>query len=96
MNVLYCFEYIVLTCRFLSNKIFFIKYYNTGQRVKFMITNYLIYLTTLSKEEQLKQILILLAFFTVLSSIIIFLKILKTKFLNENKESLFQNFLKKL
>lgn len=61
-----------------------------------MITNYLIYLTTLSKEEQLKQILILLAFFTVLSSIIIFLKILKTKFLNENKESLFQNFLKKL
>ena len=61
-----------------------------------MITNYLIYLLNLPKEKQVKQILILLAFFTTLLVIGIFLKFLKIKFLDENKNSLFQKFLKRL
>lgn len=61
-----------------------------------MITNYLIYLMSLPKEERIKQILIMLAFFLLLLSICGLLKLLKTKFLDENKNSLFQKFLKKL
>ena len=61
-----------------------------------MITNYLIYLISLPKNEQLKQIIILLVFFTILISICFILKFLKIKFLNENKDSLFQKFLKRL
>lgn len=61
-----------------------------------MITNYLIYLIHLPKEERIKQILIMLAFFLLLLTICGILKLLKVKFLDENKDSLFQNFLKKL
>ena len=61
-----------------------------------MITNYLIYLFNLPKENQVKQILILLSFFTTLLVIGIFLKFLKIKFLDKNKNSLFQKFLKRL
>lgn len=61
-----------------------------------MITNYLIYLMTLQKEDQIKQFLILLAFFTILISICFILKFLKLKFLDETKDSLFQKFLKRL
>ena len=61
-----------------------------------MITNYLIYLMSLPKEERIKQILIMLAFFLLLLSICGLLKLLKTKFLDENKDSLFQRFLKKV
>lgn len=61
-----------------------------------MITNYLIYLITLPKDDQVKQIVILLAFFTFLITICFILKFLKIKFLNKNKDSVFQRFLKKL
>ena len=61
-----------------------------------MITNYLIYLLNLPKEKQVKQILILLAFFATLFIIGVFLKFLKLKFLDETKDSLFQKFLKRL
>ena len=61
-----------------------------------MITNYLIYLMTLQKEDQIKQFLILLAFFTILISISFILKFLKLKFSDETKDSLFQKFLKRL
>lgn len=61
-----------------------------------MITNYFIYLMNLPKEEQVKQILILLAFFTILIVFCLFLKFLKLKFLDETKDSLFQRFLRRL
>ena len=61
-----------------------------------MITNYFIYLMNLPKEEQVKQILILLAFFTALIDICFVLKFLKLKFLDETKDSLFQRFFKSL
>lgn len=61
-----------------------------------MVTNYLIYLINLPKEERIKQILIMLAFFLLLLTICGILKLLKVKFLDENKDSLFQRFLKKV
>lgn len=61
-----------------------------------MIANYVLYLNILPNEEKLKQIAILLAFFLILLVICIILKFLKIKFINKNKNSLFQRFLKKL
>lgn len=61
-----------------------------------MYTNYLVYLYTLPREEKSRQIFILLVFFIILLAISGFLKFLKFKFLNVNKNSKFQNFLKKL
>lgn len=61
-----------------------------------MITNYWIYLNVLPKEEKTKQILILLSFFLILLAIAGFLKFLKIKFMNAEKNSLFQRFLKML
>ena len=61
-----------------------------------MISNYFIYLSTLPKDEKLKQILIILAFLLILFSICCFLEFLKLKFTDTTKNSLFQKFLKKL
>ena len=61
-----------------------------------MISNYLIYLSTLPKEEKLEQILIVLAFFLILFAVCCFLEFFKFKFKDENKNSLFQKFLKLL
>lgn len=61
-----------------------------------MITNYLFFLITLPKEELSKQILTILLFFVFIMLIYIFLKYIKIKFTNENSNSLFQKFLKKL
>ena len=61
-----------------------------------MVSNYCIYLCTLPIEKRWEQILVLLGFFFVLTILCIFLKFLKTKFLDNNKNSLFQRFLKKL
>lgn len=61
-----------------------------------MITNYLIYLVSLPKEEKIKQFLIMLGFFLFLLVICSLLAFLKAKFLNKSNDSLFQNFLKKL
>ena len=61
-----------------------------------MISNYLIYLNTLPKNEKFEQILIILAFFLILFSICCFLEFLKLKFTDETKNSLFQKFLKNL
>lgn len=61
-----------------------------------MIANYVLYLNSLPVEKKLKQIAILLALFLILLVICIILKFLKIKFINENKNSLFQRFLKKL
>ena len=61
-----------------------------------MVTNYLIYLITLSDEKKLEEILMILIFLSLLSIILGFLYILKSRFINENKDSLFQRFLEKL
>lgn len=61
-----------------------------------MISNYLIYLNSLPNEQKNEQLLILLAFFIVLFLICIFLDFLKRKFRDENKNTLFQRFLKML
>lgn len=61
-----------------------------------MITNYWIYLNVLPEKEKTKQIFILLLFFLILLAISGFLKFLKMKFTNKNKDSLFQKFLKML
>lgn len=61
-----------------------------------MITNYLFFLITLSKEELTKQLLIILLFFVFIILIYIFLKYIKIKFTNKNSNSLFQKFLKRL
>lgn len=61
-----------------------------------MISNYFIYLSTLPKDEKLKQILIILAFFLILFAICCFLEFLKLKFKDKTKNSLFQKFLKNL
>ena len=61
-----------------------------------MISNYFIYLSTLPKDEKLKQILIILAFFFILFSICCFLEFLKFKFIDETKNTWIQKFLKKL
>lgn len=61
-----------------------------------MITNYLIYLNVLPEEERTKQILIMFLFLLFLLIVCGFLKFLKSKFMDENKNSLFQKFLKKL
>ncbi len=45
-----------------------------------MISNYLIYFYTLPKEEQVKQLLIILLFFLILFLISIFLDFILSKF----------------
>ena len=61
-----------------------------------MISNYFIYLNNLPKEEKFEQILILLAFFTILFIICCVIEFLKLKFINQNKNNFFQKILKKL
>lgn len=61
-----------------------------------MNLNYLIYLSTLSKEEKFNQICIILIFFLVLLALCGILKFVKSNFMDETKNSLFQRFLKKL
>ena len=51
-----------------------------------MITNYLIYLYTLPKEEQIKQIFILIIFFLISIIICVILDFLKSKFFDKNKD----------
>lgn len=51
-----------------------------------MISNYLIYFYTLPKEEQVKQLLILLLFFLILFFVSIFLNFILSK-LKKDKES---------
>lgn len=60
-----------------------------------MITNYLIYLSTLQREKQIKEIFMILAFLFFMLTIFCFLIFLKLKFANKNKDSLFQRILKK-
>ena len=61
-----------------------------------MLSNYYIYLMTLPKEEAIKQIFLILAFFVIMLAICGFLKYLKFKYMDKNKNTLFQKFLKKL
>ena len=74
-----------------------------------MITNYIIYLNTLSnieKDKQIsiififlekdKQISIIFIFFIIILLICGILYLIKKKFLKENKNTIFQKFLKKL
>lgn len=48
-----------------------------------MIENYLIYLNTISKEEQIEQIVIILVFFLILLIICVFFTLLKFKFIHK-------------
>ena len=52
-----------------------------------MITNYLIYLYSLPKEEQLKQIFILIIFFLIMFIICMILEIIKHKFFDKKNNS---------
>lgn len=61
-----------------------------------MIANYIIYFNTLTRAEQGKQLSIILIFLLVSLIVVSFLAFLKIKFSDENKETLFQKFLKKL
>lgn len=61
-----------------------------------MITNYIIYLNTLSNVEKDKQISIIFIFFIIILLICGILYLIKKKFLKENKNTIFQKFLKKL
>ncbi len=61
-----------------------------------MITNYVLYLTTLPKQEAIKQFLIFCGFFIILLAICGLLKYLKLKFMDKNKNSIIQRFLKRL
>lgn len=60
-----------------------------------MITNYLIYLSTLPREKQIEQIVMILAFLFIILAFSCFLIFLKFKFTNKNKDSFFQRILKK-
>ena len=51
-----------------------------------MITDYLIYLYTLPKEEQIKQIFILIIFFLISIIICVILDFLKSKFFDKKKD----------
>ncbi len=59
-----------------------------------MLTNYWIYFYTLSKEQQLRQIAIIIVALLAINAICVFLTFLKTKYLDNTKSSLFQKFLK--
>ena len=61
-----------------------------------MITNYIIYLNTLSNVEKNKQIALIFIFFRSILIICGILYLIKKKFLKENKNTLFQKILKKL
>ena len=61
-----------------------------------MIANYIIYFNTLTRAEQGKQLSIILIFLLVSLIVVSFLAFLKIKFSDENKETLFQKFLKEL
>lgn len=61
-----------------------------------MITNYMIYLNTLSDVERNKQIIIIFLFFISILLICGILYLIKKKFLKEKQNTLFQRFLKKL
>ena len=61
-----------------------------------MISNYCIYFQTLSKQEKLEQVLFMLAFLLVFFAICSFLIFLKSKYLDDTKDSIWQKFLKKL
>lgn len=61
-----------------------------------MITNYIIYLNTLSNIEKNKQIASIFIFFIGILIICGILYLIKKKFLKENKNTLFQKILKKL
>ncbi len=61
-----------------------------------MITNYLIYLSTLPKEKQIEQIVMILGFLFLILTISCFLIFLKFKLANKNKDSFFQRILKKI
>lgn len=60
-----------------------------------MITDYLIYLSTLPIEKQIEQIVMILAFLFFILAIFCFLIFLKFKFTKKNKDSFFQRILKK-
>ena len=61
-----------------------------------MFSHYAIYFSTLSKAEKLEQALILTCSFVIFFIICGILYFLKTKFLDNTKNSRFQKFLKKL
>ena len=61
-----------------------------------MITNYIIYLNTLSNVEKNKQIALIFIFFISILIICGILYLIKKKFLKENKNTLFQKILKRL
>ena len=60
-----------------------------------MITNYLIYLSTLQREKQIEQFFMILAFLFFILAIFCFLTFLKFKFTKKNKDSFFQRILKR-
>ena len=61
-----------------------------------MITNYIIYLNTLSNVEKNKQITLIFIFLICILIICGVLYLIKKNFLKENKNTLFQKILKKL
>ena len=58
-----------------------------------MLSSYLIYFYNLTKEQQIKQILMTIVFFLILFAFCGLLIFLKFKFLDKTKNTLFQRFL---
>lgn len=61
-----------------------------------MITNYIIYLNTLTNTEKNKYLLLIALFFLIILLICGILYFIKKKFSEKSKNNLFQRFLKKL
>lgn len=61
-----------------------------------MISNYIIYLNTLSNVERNKIYLYIVIFFITILIICSILYLIRNKFLDKNKNTIFQKFLKKL
>lgn len=61
-----------------------------------MISNYIIYLNTLTTVERNKYLVYITLFFTVILLFCGILYLIRNKFLDKNKNTLFQRFLRKL
>ena len=61
-----------------------------------MISNYIIYLSTLSNTEKNNYLLYIAIFFITILLICGILTFIKNKFIDNNKNTLFQKILKKL
>ena len=61
-----------------------------------MIADYIVYFSTLLREEQYEHLFIIFIFLFVLIGVCFLLGFLKLKFIDESKNTIFQRFLRKI